>query len=94
MLGDAGYFTIACAFVMAVTAIFIVLNWLSFIAFLIKKPEGNFSFAPPFICGVLGAIATFVAIENHAFWFATAFLLLDPSIGLSLGFLALKQLRK
>lgn len=93
MTGGHGYFVWGCNFVIAVTAFVIALNWLSLIAFIVKKTKGNFSFAPPFICGILGAFASFLALEHHALWVAFGFLLLDPSIGLALGSLGIKKLR-
>lgn len=94
MTNEVGLLVISCALVMAISAIFIVLNWLSLIAFIVRRRKGNFSFAPPFICGVMGAIASFGVLDHHAVWSAGAFLLLDPSIGFALGSIAIKKLHK
>lgn len=94
MTNEVGLLVIGCALVMVISAIFIVLNWLSLIAFIVQRRKGNFSFSPPFICGVLGAIASFGALNHHAAWSASVFLLLDPSIGFALGSIAIKSLRK
>ena len=91
MASGGGFLTLGCILVMSLSAIFIALNWMSFIAYLVQKSEGGFSFAPPLLCGVLGAIASFGGLEQHAVWFAIGFLLLDPSIGFILGSLAIQK---
>lgn len=78
-------------FVMALAAFVIALNWFSLITFILKKSKGSFSFAPPFICGILGAFASLLELENHAVWVALGFVLLDPSIGLALGSIGIKR---
>jgi hypothetical protein len=91
MTDGNSYFVWGSTLVIAVTAFVIALNWLSLIAFIVKKSKGNFSFAPPFICGILGAFASLLALEHHALWVAIGFLLLDPSIGLALGSIGIKK---
>jgi len=80
--------------IVVVSVIFLALNWLSLIAFIVKRSQGNFSFAPPFLFGILGAISSVWAFDKHAFWISVGFLLLDPSIGFALGAIALKKLRR
>ncbi|UUZ48580.1 hypothetical protein LP420_38740 [Massilia sp. B-10] len=79
---------------MVIATIFIALNWLSLIAFIVKRQQGGFSFAPPFFCGILGAICSAYVFERHTIWIAASFLLLDPSIGFVLGAIAIKKLRQ
>lgn len=91
MANGGGYLVLGSILVMSLAAIFIALNWLSFIVFIVQKRKGNFSFAPPFLCGVFGAIASFGGLEQHAAWFAIGFVLLDPCMGLALGAIAIQK---
>ncbi|WP_028451243.1 hypothetical protein [Chitinilyticum aquatile] len=80
-----------CITVAALAALLIVLNWIMLLAFVLRRDKGAFSFAPPFLCGLAGAGASLWVWQEHAGWFAVAFLLLDPSIALPMVWLAIKR---
>jgi len=69
------------------SALLIPLNWLSFIGWVVAVRRGNkggHSFAPPYLCGVAGAVACFICPWPGAWRWAWVPPLLDPSIALSL----------
>lgn len=70
-----------CYLIIVVCGVFIIFNWLSLVSFFLKGSEGGFSFCPPYFCGILAAIASFGAFEQHAVWLAILFFMIDPSIG-------------
>ena len=68
-------------------ALLIPLNWLSFIGWVIavrRGHRGGHSFAPPFLCGIAGAIACLVCPWPGVWRWAWVPPLLDPSIALLL----------
>jgi len=75
------------------SALLIPLNWLSFVGWAVEsargKKTGGFSFCPPFLCGVAGAIACLVCPWPGVSWWAWLPPLLDPSIFLLLAASAL-----
>lgn len=69
------------------SALLIQLNWLSFISWAIARRRGNkggHSFAPPFLCGIAGAIACLVCPWPGVSRWAWVPLVLDLSILLML----------
>ena len=69
------------------SALLIPLNWLSFIGWVIEMrrgSEGGHSFAPPFLCGIAGAVACLVCPWPGVWSWAWVPPLLDPSIALLL----------
>ncbi|MBE9609433.1 hypothetical protein [Chitinilyticum piscinae] len=80
-----------CITVTVLAALFIALNWIMLLAFILRRDKGTFSFAPPFLCGVAGAGASLWVWPEQAVWIAVVFLLLDPSIALTLAWLAIKR---
>jgi hypothetical protein len=68
------------------SALLIPLNWLMFVSWAVEsargKRTGNFSFCPPFICGVAGAVACLVCPWPGVSWWAWVPPLIDPSIAL------------
>src|SRR5262249_56457659 len=59
------------------------LNWLSFIGWAVAVRgghKGGHSFAPPFLCGVAGAVACLVCLWPGVWRWAWVPPLLDPSI--------------
>ncbi len=68
-------------------ALLISLNWLSFIGWVVavrRGHTGGHSFAPPFLCGVAGAVACLVCPWPDAWRWSWVPPLLDPSIALFL----------
>jgi hypothetical protein len=68
-------------------ALLIPLNWLSFVGWLIavrRGHKGGHSFAPPFLCGIAGAVACLVCPWPGVWRWAWAPPVVDPSIGLPL----------
>ncbi len=79
---------LACLILGVPSALLIPLNWLSFIGWVIEARRGHkvgHSFAPPFLCGVAGAVACLVCPWPGVWRWAWAPPLLDPSILLGLG---------
>ena len=69
------------------SALLILLNWLSFIGYSVavrRGHKGGHSFAPPFLCGVAGAVACLVCPLPGVWRWAWVAPLLDPSIALLL----------
>jgi hypothetical protein len=69
------------------SALLIPLNWLSFVGWLIavrRGHKGGHSFAPPFLCGIAGAVACLVCPWPGVWRWAWLPLVLDPSIALLL----------
>jgi len=69
------------------SALLILLNWLSFIGYVVavrRGHKGSHSFAPPFLCGVAGVIACLVCPRAGVWHWAWVPLILDPSIALLL----------
>ena len=67
------------------SALLIPLNWLSFIGWAIavrRGYKGGHSFAPPFLCGIAGAVACLVRPWPGVWRWAWVPPLLDPSIAL------------
>ena len=74
------------------SALLIPLNWLSVIGWVIAAPrgyEGGHSFAPPFLCGIAGAVACVICPWPGVWRWAWVPPLLDPSIALLLAASAL-----
>ena len=69
---------IACDATIGVCAALILLNWASLLAAI--RAHRNYSFAPPFVCGIVAAVA--IALHPHPGLLAFAFIpiVLDPSI--------------
>ena len=68
-------------------ALFTLFNWLSFVGYVIaclRGYSGSHSFAPPFLCGIMGAVTCLVCPLPGAWHWAWVPLLIDPSIGLLL----------
>jgi hypothetical protein len=64
-------------------ALLIPLNWLSLAGWLVavrRGHKGGLSFAPPFLCGIAGAVALLVCPRPGAWRWAWLPPLLDPSI--------------
>jgi hypothetical protein len=78
MAGGPGFLEATCIVLVGISAVYIVLNWLALLAVMFIRREGTFSFFPP-VFGVLGAIGSIGAFDNHALWIALGFLLLEPS---------------
>lgn len=76
---------------MTLCGILILLNWASLINAMVKK-QGT-SFAPPFLCGVLGFFAALTYPDARVNHFSWLFLLADPSI-VALAVLLLKSFKK
>ncbi len=77
----------ACLILAVPSALLIPLNWLSFVGWLIEARRGrkrNFSFAPPFLCGIAGAIACLICPWPDVWRWAWVPPLIDPSIALLL----------
>ncbi len=75
----------ACLILGAPSALLIPLNWLSFVGWLIavrRGYKGGHSFAPPFLCGIAGAVACLVCPWPGVWRWAWVPPLVDPSIGL------------
>jgi hypothetical protein len=73
----------ACLVLGVPTALLIPLNWLSFVGWIIavrRGHQGGHSFAPPFLCGIAGAVACLVCPWPGAWRWAWVPPLLDPSI--------------
>ena len=69
------------------SALLIPLNWLSFIGYMLavrRGHTGGHSFAPPFLCGIAGAVACLVCPVPGVWRWAWVPPLVDPSIGLLL----------
>ena len=67
------------------SALLIPLNWLSFVGWVVavrRGHTGGHSFAPPFLCGVAGAVALLVCHWPGAWQWAWVPPLADPSIEL------------
>ena len=76
-----------CLILAVPSALLILLNWLSFIGWLIavrRGHKGGHSFAPPFVCGIAGAIACLICPWPGVWRWAWIPPLADPSIGLLL----------
>lgn len=76
-----------------VCAVFMLFNWVGLIGAMIGRSKSH-SFAPPYLCGVLGAIALLAWPGRSLQWWAIVPLLADPSIGFVCGALAVQSLRK
>jgi hypothetical protein len=69
------------------SALLIPLNWLSFIGWVVavrRGHKGGHSFAPPFLCGVAGAVACLACPWPGVWRWAWVPPFLDPSIALLL----------
>ena len=78
----------ACLILGVPSALLIPLNWLSFIGWVIavrRGHTGGYSFAPPFLCGVAGAVACLVCPWPGVWRWAWVPPLLDLSMLLLLG---------
>lgn len=65
------------------SALLIPLNWLSVVGAMIEARHGrngHFSFAPPFLCGIAGAVACLVCPLPGVWRWAWIPPLIDPSI--------------
>ena len=77
--------------IMALCGVFILLNWAGLVHAMVRK-RGH-SFAPPFLCGILGFFAALAhpdALVNHFSW---VYLVADPSM-LALAAILLKSSRR
>jgi len=77
----------ACLILGVPSALLILLNWLSLIGYVLavrSGHKGGHSFAPPFLCGIAGAVACLVCPWPGAWRWAWVPPLADPSIGLLL----------
>lgn len=77
----------ACLILGVPSALLIPLNWLSFIGYSLavrRGYKGGHSFAPPFLCGIAGAVACLICPWPGVRWWAWVPPLADPSIGLLL----------
>ena len=81
-----------CNAVIIVSGIFILGNWSGLVGSYYSKK--NYSFAPPFLAGLAAMVAILVHPTSELHRFAWIPLLLDPSIGLALSFLAFKYLKR
>ncbi len=77
--------------IMTLCGILILLNWASLITAIVK--EQSTSFAPPFLCGVLGFFAGLAYPDARVSHFSWLFLLADPSIA-AVGMILLKSFKK
>jgi hypothetical protein len=59
-----------------------------------RTSKGGFSFAPPFVCGILGALVSLLVLQDYRLWASIAFVLLDPSIGFVLICIGIQTWRK
>jgi hypothetical protein len=65
-------------FVLIACAALILLNWVGLLAAI--RARRSYSFAPPFVCGILGALAVGLYPRSGVAVFAFVPLVLDPSI--------------
>jgi hypothetical protein len=78
---------VVCLILGVPSALLIPLNWLSFVGWVIaarRGYKGGHSFAPPFLCGIAGAVACLICPLPGVWRWAWVPPLLDPSIALLL----------
>jgi hypothetical protein len=78
--------------VIGICAVFMLFNWGGLIGATIG--HRRYSFAPPFLCGILSALALLIWPGYSLRWWALAPLFVDPSIGFCFIVLALQKVRK